>query len=163
LAVAAVAAVGAWAATRTSTTPPPGGAHGAQPAPGTVGSGPAGPEPGPTPSTTAPLGAPGVPTAALTAITAWETANGPAAGTWRISSAQVSTVEPSYVLFHVGPAAGYESRVQGGYGFAQESAGTWQVIGFGSAEVGCPGGGGSAPVVPVPVLIGFGLGCPPSD
>lgn len=102
----------------------------------------------------------GVPTAAVVAITSWETANGPGAGTWQITSAQTSSVNPAYVLFHIGPAAGYENTVQGGYGFALDQGGQWSVVGFGSADVGCPGPGVHAPTVPTAVLSGFGLGCP---
>ena len=59
-------------------------------------------------STTAASGA-GVPTAAIAAITGYENANGPAAGTWVMTSSQLSTVDPTYVLFHIGPAAGHEA------------------------------------------------------
>ncbi len=110
-------------------------------------------------STTIPAGS-AVPTAAIAAITSYENANGPPAGTWVMSSAQVSSVDPTYVLFHIGPAPG--QAVQGGYGFAHSSGGTWSVIGFGSAEVGCPPGGPQDPVVPAAVLSGFGLTCPPT-
>jgi peptidoglycan hydrolase-like protein with peptidoglycan-binding domain len=94
------------------------------------------------------------------AITSYENANGPPAGTWVMSSSQVSAVDPTYVLFHIGPAPGHETTVQGGYGFAHSSGGTWSVIGFGSAQVGCPPGGPQSPVVPAAVLSGFGLTCP---
>jgi hypothetical protein len=110
-------------------------------------------------STTTPAGS-GVPTAAIAAITSYENANGPPAGTWVMSSSQVSAVDPTYVLFHIGPAPGHETTVQGGYGFAHSSGGTWSVIGFGSAQVGCPPGGPQSPVVPAAVLSGFGLTCP---
>jgi peptidoglycan hydrolase-like protein with peptidoglycan-binding domain len=112
-------------------------------------------------STTIPAGS-GVPTAAIAAITSYENANGPATGTWVLSSSQVSTVDPTYVLFHIGPAPGHQDTVQGGYGFAHSSGGTWSVIGFGSAQVGCPPGGPQTPVVPAAVLSGFGLTCPPT-
>jgi hypothetical protein len=112
-------------------------------------------------STTTPAGS-GVPSAAIAAITSYETTNGPAAGTWVIASTQVSTVDPSYVLFHIGPAPGHGDSVQGGYGFAHSSGGTWSVIGFGSAQVGCPPGGPQSPVIPTAVLSGFGLTCPPT-
>jgi hypothetical protein len=52
--------------------------------------------------------------------------------------------------------------VQGGYGFVHSSAGAWSVVGFGSAEVGCPPGTAQTPVVPTPVQTGFGLTCPPA-
>ena len=112
-------------------------------------------------STTTPSGA-GVPSAAIAAITSYENTNGPAAGTWVMTSSQLSTVDPTYVLFHIGPAPGHEETVQGGYGFAHGSGSTWSVIGFGSAQVGCPPAGPQSPVVPTAVLSGFGLTCPPT-
>ncbi len=98
--------------------------------------------------------------AATAAVVAYETANGPATSTWQITSTQVSSVDPSYVLFRIGPAPGHENDVQGGYGFVHNEAGAWTVIGFGSSEVGCPPGTAQTPVVPTPVLTGFGLTCP---
>ncbi len=103
------------------------------------------------------------PAAATAAINAYETANGPPVGTWQITSTQVSSVDPSYVLFRIGPAPGHEDTVQGGYGFVHNQSGTWTVIGLGSAQVGCPPGGAQTPVVPTAVLTGFGLACPPSS
>ncbi len=108
-------------------------------------------------TTTAPSGA-GVPAAATAAINAYEAAHGPAAGTWAITGSQLSSVDPNYVLFRIGPVSNSQVNVQPGYGIVYLSGGTWSVIGFGSAEVGCPGSG--APVVPMPVLSGFGLTCP---
>ena len=102
------------------------------------------------------------PAAATAAINAYETANGPPVGTWQITATQVSSVDPSYILFRIGPAPGYQDTVQGGYGFVHNQSGTWTVIGFGSAQVGCPPGGAQTPVVPTAVLTGFGLACPPS-
>jgi peptidoglycan hydrolase-like protein with peptidoglycan-binding domain len=110
--------------------------------------------------TTTTASASGVPTAALTAITAYETAHGPGAGTWEITSTQGSSVDPSYVLFKVGPAPGHEATVQGGYGFVHLSGGTWNVTGFGSSEVGCPPNNADNQAVPTAVLNGFGLSCP---
>jgi peptidoglycan hydrolase-like protein with peptidoglycan-binding domain len=101
-----------------------------------------------------------VPAAATSAINAYETANGPAAGTWVLVSSSLSTVDPTYVYFRIGPAAGYENTVQGGYGFAHNAGGSWSVIGFGSAGVGCPPGAGGNQVVPANVLAGFGVSCP---
>jgi len=113
-------------------------------------------------STSTTTGNGSAPAGALAAVNAYETTNGPAAGTWKITSAQVSTVDPTYVLFRIGPAPGYENQVQGGYGFVHDQAGTWTVGGFGSADVGCPPGAAEAPVVPTAVLSGFGLSCPPA-
>jgi len=110
-------------------------------------------------TTTRPIG-PGVSTAAIAAINAYELHNGPPTGTWQVTSAEQSTVDPMYILFRIGPAPGHENQVQGGYGFAQGSGAAWSVIGFGSAGVGCPPGSTQAPVVPSAVLTGFGLSCP---
>ena len=108
-------------------------------------------------STTATTGATNPVTAA---IDAFQTANGAATG-WQITSTQTSTVDPTYVLFKLGPAPGYESTYQGGYGFVhQQSAGTWSVIGFGTSAVGCTSGGPSTPAVSAAVMAGFGLSCP---
>jgi peptidoglycan hydrolase-like protein with peptidoglycan-binding domain len=101
-----------------------------------------------------------VPAAATAAINAYETANGPAAGTWVLTSSSLSTVDPTYILFRIGAAPGHENTVQGGYGFAHNAGGSWSVIGFGSAEVGCPPGATGNQVVPANVLTGFGLSCP---
>lgn len=115
-----------------------------------------------TTTTSSSSGSSGVPSAATAAINAYEAANGPKSGTWVITGSSVSSVDPSYVLFHIGPAPGYENTVQGGYGFVHQSGGTWTVIGFGSSEVGCPPGASGNQVVPTNVLTGFGLSCPPS-
>jgi hypothetical protein len=103
-----------------------------------------------------------VPSGATAAINRYETQNGPGVGKWVIGSSQVSKVNPKYVLFRIGPAKGFEDSVQGGYGFALDSGASWSVIGFGSAQVGCPMNGSHAAVVPSPVLAEFGLGCPSS-
>jgi len=100
--------------------------------------------------------------AVVATVNAWMAANGPAAGTWALTSTSFSTVDPTYALFRVGPAPGYENSVQGGYGFLHQSGGRWNVIGFGSAEVGCPPGAPTNVVVPTPVLAGFGVTCPTS-
>jgi hypothetical protein len=98
-------------------------------------------------------------TAARSAINAYEAANGPAAGSWKITL-QTSSVDPSYVLFNIGRAPGHD--IQDGYGFAHETSGTWAVVGFGSAEVGCPPGASGNAVIPKAVLSGFRLSCPTS-
>ena len=95
-------------------------------------------------------------------INAWMAANGPTAGTWALTSTSISTVDPTYALFRIGPAPGYENSVQGGYGFVHQSGGTWTVTGFGSAGVGCPPGTATYPAVPAAVLAGFGVTCPTS-
>jgi hypothetical protein len=101
-----------------------------------------------------------VPSGATAAINSYETQNGPGAGKWVIASSQVSKVNPMYVFFRIGPAKGFEDSVQGGYGFALDAGTSWKVVGFGSAMVGCPGGGSQSPVVPAAVLTEFGFGCP---
>ena len=54
-----------------------------------------------------------------------------------------------------------QGTFQGGYGFLHLANGTWSVVGFGSAQVGCPPGAPGNMVVPAAVLGGFGLGtCP---
>ena len=102
----------------------------------------------------------GVPPAAVTTISSYEGAHGPSAGTWQISSAKLSTADPSYVYFQIGPAPGHESTVQGGYGFAHAQGGVWTVIGFGTSEVGCPPNNSQNAIVPTAVLSEFGLTCP---
>ncbi len=102
----------------------------------------------------------GAPAAATAAVNSYEVSHGPAAGTWQITSAQASTVDPTYVLFRIGPAPGHENDVQGGYGFVHNQGGTWTVIGFGSSEVGCPPGSSGNVIVPTAVLAGFGVSCP---
>ena len=104
----------------------------------------------------------GVPASAVAAITAYETANGPGVGTWQISSAKLSSADPSYVYFQIGPAPGHESTVQGGYGFVRTQGGTWSVVGFGTSEVGCPPNNSQNALVPAVVLAEFGVSCPPS-
>lgn len=98
------------------------------------------------------------PAAARSAINIYEAANGPPAGSWKITSLQTSSVDRAYVLFRIGSTPGHE--IQGGYGFAYEKLGTWAVVGFGSAEVGCPPGASDNAVIPTAVLSEFSLSCP---
>ena len=102
-----------------------------------------------------------VPAAALEAIQKYETKKGPALGTWVITGAQLSTVDPTYVLFKVSPAEGHENEVQGGYGFARNVGGKWTVLGYGTDAVGCPPGTPENPAVPAKVLAAFALTCAP--
>ena len=104
----------------------------------------------------------GVPASAVAAITAFETAHGPGVGTWQISSAKLSSADPSYVYFQIGPAPGHQSTVQGGYGFVHTQGGTWSVVGFGTSEVGCPPNNSQNGLVPTAVLTEFGVSCPSS-
>jgi hypothetical protein len=72
------------------------------------------------------------------AINAFQAAQGPARG-WVISSTQASAVDPSYILFKLDPAPGYETSYQGGYGFVQHQAsGAWSVIGSGTSAWAAP-------------------------
>jgi peptidoglycan hydrolase-like protein with peptidoglycan-binding domain len=104
----------------------------------------------------------GVPASAVAAITAFETAHGPGVGTWQISSAKLSSADSSYVYFQIGPAPGHQSTVQGGYGFVHTQGGTWNVVGFGTSEVGCPPNNSQNGLVPTAVLTEFGVSCPSS-
>lgn len=113
------------------------------------------------PATPKPAGS-SVPSDATTAITRYETQNGPGVGKWVIASSQVSKANPRYVFFRTGPAKGFEDSVQVGYGFALDSGAWWKVIGFGSAMVGCATTGSHAAAVPSAVLAEFGFACPPN-
>ena len=98
--------------------------------------------------------------AARSVIDHFESVNGPPVGSWKVTALETSSVDPTYVLFRIGPTPGHQ--IQGGYGFAHESSGSWTVIGFGSAEVGCPPGASDNAVVPKAVLTGFSFTCPRS-
>ena len=98
--------------------------------------------------------------AARSVINRFESVIGPPVGSWRVTELETSSVDSTYVLFSVGSTPGHQ--IQAGYGFAHESSGSWTVIGFGSAEVGCPPGGSDNAVVPRAVLTGFSLTCPTS-
>jgi hypothetical protein len=103
-----------------------------------------------------------VPTAALAAITKYLATNGPPIGTWVITSVQESTVNPSYVMYKISPAAGHEAAGATGYGFAQRQGTKWVALGFGTDAVGCPPGAAGNPVVPAKVLVGFSTTCAPT-
>ncbi len=113
-------------------------------------------------TTTAPS-FPGVPPAVVTAITSYESSHGPAAGSWRISSAKLSGTDPTYAYFQIAPAPGHESTVQGGYGFVHSEGGVWSVVGFGTSEVGCPPDNSQNAAIPAAVLSEFGVSCPASS
>jgi hypothetical protein len=143
--IVAVAAVGGFAFGRHSTSLPPSTpSHTVTPANPVT----------PRPNTSS------VPRAATAAINRYEAQNGPGFGKWVIQSSQMSKVNPMYVVFRIGPAKGFEDSVQGGYGFARDSGGSWSVIGFGSAMVGCPISGTHTATVPHAVLTEFGFACP---
>lgn len=98
--------------------------------------------------------------AARSAIDRFESVNDPPAGSWEITALDASSADPTYVLFRVGPTPGHQ--VQVGYGFAHEASGSWAVIGFGSAEVGCAPGAPDNAIIPKAVLAGFNLPGPTS-
>jgi len=99
------------------------------------------------------------PEAAVTAITQYETKHGPKLGTWLITSAQGSTVDPSFVMYAISPANSTDVNVQPGYGFAHRVGSTWTVVAFGSAAVGCPPGVPGNATIPPTVLAAFDLRC----
>jgi hypothetical protein len=105
---------------------------------------------------------PAVPSGATAAINHYETKNGPGVGKWIIGSSHLSKADPSYAFFRIVPARGFEDSVQGGFGFAHDSGSGWNVVGFGTAQVGCAGAGSNVPVVPAAVLAEFGFSCPVS-
>ena len=116
----------------------------------------------PAPAASATPSFPGVPAAAVAAITTWETANGPAASSWQISEAQASAVNPAYVLFKLTATTGNEATFQPGYGFALSTGGTWTVVSYGNEDVGCPTPGTNSTSMPANVLASFGLSCSPA-
>jgi hypothetical protein len=86
---------------------------------------------------------------------AYQKQHGVARNVYQISAVIVSTVDTTWARFGVGPAPGYESTFQGGYGVAHRIGGTWSVVDMGTAEVGCSPGG-----PPPPVRASLNLGCP---
>jgi len=103
-----------------------------------------------------------VPPAALAVITTYLTKHGPPIGTWTITSIQVSTIDPTYVMYRISPASGHESEGATGYGFARSEGNKWVALGFGTDAVGCPPGAPDDPVVPTNVLVGFSITCAPA-
>lgn len=66
--------------------------------------------------------------------------------------------DPTWAVWNVGGAPGFQSQVSSGYGFAQLVNGYWEVVaGPGSAQVGCPP---PANNIPNAVLAYFGVTCP---
>jgi hypothetical protein len=95
---------------------------------------------------------------ALTAaVTAFQTAEGVPQSKYLVTKLQVSTVQPTWAIFSVGPSTTSKATFQGGYGFLHLSGGKWSVVSFGSSQVGCPPGAAGNTVVPTAVLDGFGL------
>jgi|GEM_PF-3539717 len=102
------------------------------------------------------------PVAAITtAVDAYQLGQGLQPGQYTITGISVSTVDPDWARFSVGPTPADRASFQGGYGFAHRSDGYWSVVGFGSAGVGCLPGAADNQVVPAPVLAGFDLSCTP--
>jgi len=101
------------------------------------------------------------------AVVAFQNSQGIALSHYVITAINVSTVDPTWAKFSIGPSSTDRASFQGGYGFVHLRAGGWRVVGFGSAEVGCPLTGSTTPAaatyvtVPAAVLAAFGLGCPP--
>jgi len=102
------------------------------------------------------------------AVVAFQRSEGIAPSRYVISGINVSTVDPTWAKFSIGPSSTDRASFQGGYGFVHLGAGVWRVVGFGSAEVGCPLTGSTTPAaatyvsVPAAVLAAFGLPCPPA-
>jgi len=102
--------------------------------------------------------APAVKNTLTSAVTDYESAHGLNASQYTVGRLEVSGVDSSWALFTILPAGG-QATLQGGYGFAHLNGATWSVVGFGSAEVGCPPGASGNKLVPAPVLAGFHLSC----
>lgn len=58
---------------------------------------------------------------------------------------RISTVNTNWAGFGFGPRPGFESQVQGGYGFAKKTRTGWKVVDSGTSQVGCK-------IVPWPVI-----------
>jgi hypothetical protein len=98
------------------------------------------------------------PPALVAAIVDYQTAQHVPRGTYVVTGVKLASVDPSWAKFSVGPTPADRATFQGGYGIAHMSGSDWSVVGFGSAEVGCPPG----PSVPSDVLNSLGLSCPSS-
>jgi hypothetical protein len=76
-------------------------------------------------------------------------------------TAVIDPQDPCWARYSMGPAPGYETQIQGAYGFGwyqpdmSLSQGSWSLSNFGTAYVGCPG---DSLVVPAQVLAYFGSG-----
>jgi len=92
------------------------------------------------------------------AVTAYESTVGVKTDQYKIGRLEVSGVDPSWALFSV-LSTSTADTFQGGYGFAHMTGGNWSVVGFGTADVGCPPASGNH-LVPAKVLAGFFLSCP---
>lgn len=96
------------------------------------------------------------------AVRAYESSMGVKPSQFMLTSLGVSGVDPAWAQFSIGPAASDVDTFQGGYGYLYRSGGVWSVVGFGSAQVGCPPAAPGNKVLPADVLAGFDKSCPPS-
>ena len=76
-------------------------------------------------------------------------------------TATISTVDPTWGRFIEEPTPAAMATFQTTYGYGRFVDGAWTIVGYGSAEVGCPGGPPGTEV-PAEVLLAFGDVCPPS-
>jgi len=124
--------------------------------------------PGTGTSTTAPASTSTTsPKAAITAaIVTYSTAAGIEQGNYEITDIDVSSVDPTWAQFSIGPISTDQATFQGGYGFVHLDASGWRVTGIGTADVGCPltpptnASAVTYVMVPPAVLSGFGKSCP---
>jgi hypothetical protein len=77
---------------------------------------------------------------------------------YQVQNVSVAPSDPTWARFDALPLPGQESTYQGGSGLTHCAAGSWTVIAFGTAEVGCPGGAGTPP--PSAVRNDLGIDCP---
>jgi hypothetical protein len=113
-------------------------------------------------ATTTTTGAPSTTTtsvqaALVSAITAFQTSEGVPASSYQIANVSVSTMDDTWAKFAAARSATAGNTYQGGYGYLHQAGGTWTVVGFGTAAVGCSPQSGNVPAV---VLSGFGTVCP---
>ena len=78
-----------------------------------------------------------------------------------ITTAEVSTADPTWAYVFVAPRHQHQADFQSFYGFAQkQGSGGWKVVADRSSTVGCPPGSRDNVVVPTAVLSEFQLSCP---
>jgi hypothetical protein len=71
---------------------------------------------------------------------------------YTVADVRTASSDSQWAYFALAPTPPAEMTLQGGYGIAQCAGGSWSVVDFGSADVGCSG-------VPAAILSDFGLGC----
>lgn len=146
------------ASSPTSTAPRPTSTTAAPASTGTAAT--ATTAPAPTTSTTQPAATTTTTTASSAlnvAVVAYQTSQGVQPSQYQVKAESISTVDPTWGYFSVGPSSPTEDDYQGGFGYLQQSGGTWSVVDFGSSGVGRPGTRGVN--VPVAVITGFGQAC----